>query len=122
MPALDANLDVHLHGLLRHGSAYVSAYDGRVHLSLPERLPFADRDDTRIHICKGKENCFDLAVSYYPRAVQPANRAEIIAQCQEDPIMDLTVPIAIGRAILIPSEEYIQFIALGETLTDTPEF
>jgi len=122
MATLNANLDLFLGGLLRHGTPYISSYDGRVHLSLPERLPFTQRDDTKTHICKGHENCYDLAVSYYPRVADPAERAEIIAQFQEDPILDLTVPLPQGRLVLIPSESYIQFIAFGDSLTEYPEF
>ena len=122
MPALDENLDIKLHGLLRHGSPYVSEYDGRVHLSLPERLPFVVRDDSRTHVAKGAENCFDLAKLYYNKDSKSADKAEIIAQFQEDPILDLSTPIQYGRVVIIPSEKYIQFIAYGDSLTEYPEF
>ena len=114
------DLNVYLTGLAIHGYVYRSAAVDRVFLSLPERLPHQQRHDSRMHICKGSETLFDIANMYYPRARRPVDYAQVIAQFQEDPVIDLLLPLDVNRIIMVPSEEYIQDIAYGSSLTEYP--
>lgn len=114
-------LDAFLFGLARHGASYKDE-GGRIYLSLRERLPFIDRDDWITHICKGGERCADLAIKYFKRYfMHPVDAAPIIAECQEYPILNVFDRLEQGRVMLIPSNDYINDIAYGTTLYDTPK-
>jgi len=114
-------LSLFLPWLARHGQAYQNA-DGEVHLTLPERLPYIDRDDTATHVCKAGERLFDIAIHYFKDSMgdYAVDCWEIIAQFQEDPIVDGSVTLPVGLVLLIPSDEYIQEVALGEPLHEYP--
>lgn len=113
-------LTVYLPWLARHGQAYQNAA-GVIHLTLPERLPHVIRDDSVIHVCKGDERLQDIAVYYYRDTYENAvDMWEVIAQFQEDPIVDGSIPLPANRVLEIPSVEYIQEVALGEPLHEYP--
>jgi len=116
-----ANLSLHLPWLARHGQSYQNA-DGEVHLTLPERLPHEDRDDTITHVCKAGERLYDIAIHYFKDSMgdYAVDCWEIIAQFQEDPIIDGSVLLESNRVLLIPSDEYIQEVALGDPLHEAP--
>jgi hypothetical protein len=119
---INAALNPDLSWLNRHGDVYQNE-DGELHLTLPERLPHQVRDDTFVHPCKeGGEYLLDIAVYYYKNQIaNPVDCWEIIAQFQEDPIVDGSVPLPGGTALQIPSIEYIIEVALGEQLRQYPE-
>lgn len=113
-------LTVHLPRLLRHGYAYKNDL-GEVHTSIPERLPHIEYDSAIPHICKGGEYVQDLAVLYYKAILDYAvDAAEIIAQYQDDPIVDISVPLDANRVIMIPPLLYIQEVAYSDSLAETP--
>jgi len=120
--AQDLDISRHLEGLARHGYPYRRTEDGKTYLSLPERLPYEPDDAARIHVCKGAERLMDLAIMYFPRDPNAIDRAIVIGQYQEDPIIDPFVPLLANRIVMIPSESYFQGTAYGESLTDDPEF
>ena len=112
---------VYLYGLERHGEAYVND-DGEVHLSLPERLPFEERDDTEIHIVQGEETLLDIAAQHYRRTFRnPVDLWQVIAEFQEHTIIDPSVPLDKGMIVLIPSKYYCADIAFGESLSEYPQ-
>ena len=116
----NAALTTYLPWLSRHARPYQNAL-GEVHLTVPERLPHMQRDDTVVHICKDGETLQGLAVMYYQNSISNAVDCwEIIAQFQEDPIVDGSVPLGVGRVLLIPSAEYIREVALGDPLHEYP--
>ena len=108
----------YLSWLGRHGELYCN-HLGETHLTITERLPYVDYDDVITHICKKGECLLDVAVYYYKdRVDRPADCWEIIANYQDDPIIDGSVPLTAGRVILIPPQSYIQEVALGMALRE----
>jgi hypothetical protein len=117
---MTASLTQYLPWLQRHGEIYQNSAD-EVHISRPERLPHVQRDDTIVHICKEGERLQDIAVAYYKDAfAEPVDMWEVIAQFQEDPIVDGSVPPGADRVLLIPSAEYVKEVALGDPLHEYP--
>lgn len=114
-------IGVFLGGLERHGEPY-SYEDGKTYVSLPERLPDEERDDSTTHIATGNENLLDIAVLYYGGAYRnPVDLWQVIAQFQEETIIDPSVPVEKGTVVLIPSVDYCTEIAFGEMLSDYPQ-
>lgn len=114
-------LNLYLPWLARHGKAYQNELN-EVHISLPERVPFVERDDSIIHICKEGEYLPQIALHYYRnRLADPLLAWEVIAQFQEDPIVDASLPLKAGTVLLIPSVEFVQQVALGDPLHEFPE-
>lgn len=115
------NLNLYLPWLARHGQAYQNAL-GEVHISLPERIPFADRDDVITHVCKEGEYLPQIALHYYKNKLpDPILAWEVLAQCQEDPIVDGSLPLRSGTVLVIPHPDYIEQVALGDPLHEFPE-
>lgn len=107
--------------LSRHGETYQNEF-GETQLTITERLPAIEYDDTITHVAKAGENLFDIAVHYYQHQIENAADCwEILAECQEDPIIDGSVPLRAGQIILVPPVAYIQEVALGTSLRDTPQ-
>jgi hypothetical protein len=105
----------------RHARA-IQFDDGRIIFRLPERIPFEDRDDSILHISNGRERLWDLAQLYYGSEVRDAiDLWEVIAQFQPEPIQDPSIPLQAGLSVLIPSLEYIEDVAFGDSLSDVPE-
>jgi hypothetical protein len=114
---------VNLHGLERHGEAYADEND-RVFISLPERVPPMERDDSGVHVVQsdGGETLMDVAILYYKELFQnPVDMAEIIAQFQEHTVVDMSVPLDQGTILLLPSVEFIADVALGDSLSEFPQ-
>lgn len=120
-PVTTDGLSVRLQRLARHGYAYRND-ENEVHLTLPERLPHVLSDDTMTYVCTGEERLQDIAARMYRGLLDnPVDAAEIIAQFQESPIIDVSVPIEANRVLMLPSLTYIQEIAYGDSLTEYPE-
>uniref|UniRef100_A0A6H1Z9L9 Uncharacterized protein n=1 Tax=viral metagenome TaxID=1070528 RepID=A0A6H1Z9L9_9ZZZZ len=104
-----------------HGVAY-EADDGKLYVSLPERLPFDGGDDGIPHVCTGNENVLDICLAYFRGIYQdPVDKWWIVAQAQNDPVVDPLVPLRKGTILVIPSISYIEEVAGGDTLSDYPE-
>jgi hypothetical protein len=89
---------------------------------LPERVDYEDDDDIIIHIVADGERLYDIAQFHYGTARNnPWDMWEVIAQFQPEPILDPSVILETGREIYIPSSEFIEEVAYGPTLTDTPK-
>lgn len=116
-----APISLFLPGLSRHGYAYEGA-DGKIYLSLPERLPHEPREDSIPYECNGSEYLFNIACAFYRGLFKnPEDVAEIIAEFQEDPIIDISVPPPQGTILQLPSPEYILQYAYGDSLSDIPD-
>jgi hypothetical protein len=114
-------LSIRLERLARHATAYQN-YLGETQLTTPERLPFVEYDGAIPHICKGDEYLQDIANLYFRNLIDyPVDIAEIIAQYQEDPILDLSIPLSTNRVISVPPLSYIMEVAYGESLADNPK-
>lgn len=114
-------LGIYLQGLERHGVAYTDG-EGRLFVSLPEHLPFEVRDDSGVHVCKGGETLLELAIGYYRDSyANPIDMVDVIAEFQENRIVDRSVPLEAGRIVLIPSTTYNEEIAFGEDLSEYPQ-
>jgi len=126
MPAAPRNvtyISLVLERLERHALPYRDEDTGRVYLTLPERLPHDDTDEPATYVCRGHENLLDIAVLHYRKFyAHPADLWQVIAEFQEEPIIDPFTPPPQGRVILVPSPSYIEEVGYGEPLTDTPEF
>lgn len=118
---MSSPLSAYLPWLARHGEAYLNEL-GETQLTITERLPSVSYDEAYTHIVKEGETLIDIAVRYYQNQTEnPADCWEIIAECQEDPIIDGSVPLRAGQLILVPPPAFIQEIALGPSLRDTPQ-
>lgn len=107
--------------LYRHAPA-VLADDGSVLFLNPERVPFEDRDDTIEYTATGHEYLWDIALAHYGLTyIGDIDLGEVIANFQPEPIQDLSVPVAEGRELHIPSMDYITEVVKGPPLSDEPE-
>lgn len=116
-----SSIELFLSGLARHAKPYRNDDTGILCLSLPERLPTQIRDDSLLHISKEGDTCLSLAVAYFKDALEPPTEmAVLIANFQDPPIVDMSIPIEPGRVVQIPSMGYRQEVYEGDTLTETP--
>jgi len=107
--------------LYRH-SRLTQKEDGSVFFTLPERVSFDDQDDVTTHIANGQEFLWDIAQQYYKRVyVSPLDLWEVLMQFQPEPIQDPSVPVPLGQEVYIPSLEWIEEVAFGQSLADVPE-
>jgi hypothetical protein len=112
---------LYLERLARHANVYKNAL-GELHITVPERLPHLLSDGVQTHICKGEERLQNLANKYYKGLLEaPIDAVDVIAQFQEEPILDTSVPLEPNRVLLIPPASYVQEIAYGDSLTEYPE-
>ena len=117
----DDFLGVDLLELERHGIAYTKS-DGTVRLSLPERVPYVQRDDNDHYVCRGGETLIDVAIMAYKKFYQhPMDQWPILQQCQEDPILDPSLPLPQGLVLVVPSPSFNEEVAYGEDLTEYPQ-
>ena len=115
-------LSIYLTGLAVHGSPYRDPVTSEVYLSLPERLYFESRPDSKTHICKSGETCLSIAIRYFSRLFRhPVDSADIIAQFQEPAILDISQSLPQGFVVMIPSSGYINEVAYGNSLVETPK-
>jgi len=95
--------------------------DGTVIFLLPERVEFEDDDDVIIHRANANEYLWDICMRYYGQVqLNTMDLPEVLANFQPDPILDLSLPLAEGRDVYIPSMDFIQDVAKGPSLADTP--
>lgn len=107
--------------LYRHALA-MQAEDGSVLFLNPERVPYEDRDDTIEHTASGKDYLWDIALSHYDMvSIGDIDLGEVIANFQPEPLQDLSVPVAEGRELYIPSMDFITEVVRGSSLADEPE-
>ena len=97
------------------GVAPIRAADGRV--ALPEREPlgFRDRADNRSHVVLPEDTLAALAGLYFDPLPRACGYWWAIAQFQPEPIVDPTLPLAVGRVLVVPSVAMLESY-LGDEL------
>ena len=58
---------------------------------------------------------------YQESSRSPWSMAEVVAQFQPRPIIDLSVPVEAGRVLYLPDPDWIEAVVYGETLTEVPD-
>jgi len=126
--AVDTSLaSFNLGGLYRHGAIYEGA-DGRLYVSVPERLPAFDVVDGQyaaVYAARGGgETLIDVALLYYRGTLSsPVDAWEVLAQFQDDPLVDPFCYLTRGRLLQVPPAAYFGAYAYGDSLLDgSPEF
>lgn len=85
------------------GVAPIRTSDGRVVLPEREPLAFRDRADNRTHVVLPEDALAALAGTYFAPLPRACGYWWAIAQFQPAPIVDPTLPLAVGRVLVIPS-------------------
>ena len=90
--------------------------DEEVRLFLTERAPygFHGHADTRAHVVAQGESLFDLAGRYFAPLPRACGFWWAIADFQQDPIIDPTLELEVGRRLLIPSVRVLADVILSE--------
>ncbi len=99
----------------RHSFA-AGVRDDEGRLLLPEREPygFHAQPDTRAHVVAQGESLFDLAGRYFYPLPRACGFWWAIADFQQDPIIDPTLELEVGRRLLIPSVRVVTDVILSE--------
>jgi len=119
--ATPEEMGIVLSGLSRHGDVYAQEGTGKMFLTLRERMPRVF-DDSTPYACKGGEFLPQVVVSAYKEFFQdPLSLLPVVAEFQEDPIIDLSVPLEQGRMLDLPSISYITDFPFGDPLTEFPD-
>ena len=100
----DTQLGLYLPRLLRHGTAYVN-YKGETHLTLLERLPHVVLEDAALKVCGGGEYLHHIVIHHYSGVLSdPLDALDVVAQYQEEPIIDYSIPMIANRIFfMVPS-------------------
>lgn len=98
----------------RH-SFTVGVRDEQGRLFLTEREPygFHGHADTRAHVVAQGESLFDLAGRYFAPLPRACGFWWAIADFQQDPIIDPTLELEVGRRLLIPSVRVLTDVILS---------
>jgi len=95
-------------------SAAVLDDAGRLFLTEREPFRFQALPDNRVHIVKEGDTLFTIAGRYFAPLPRPAGLWWVIADFQPEPVHDPTLPLELGRAILIPSVRIVTEVILSE--------
>jgi hypothetical protein len=114
-------LSVYIDRLQRHGAPYRND-DGETHVDLPERLPHVHYEQATTFICGGGERLHDIVIARYNGIVEdPIDMLDIVAQYQEEPILDTSIPLPAGLVLELPPPLYRQDVAYGDSLAEYPK-
>jgi len=92
----------------------VQDYAGRRVLTEREPYGFHAHPDTRGHVVAQGESLFDLAGRYFAPLPRACGFWWAIADFQQDPIIDPTLELEVGRRLLIPSVRVLTDVILSE--------
>jgi len=99
----------------RHSfTAGVRDEEGRLFLTEREPYGFHGHADTRAHVVAQGESLFDLAGRYFAPLPRACGFWWAIADFQQDPIIDPTLELEVGRRVLIPSVRVLTDVILSE--------
>jgi hypothetical protein len=105
----------------RHGQVYRDLGTGKVYVTIPERIPNVEEPDNRIHVCRGGETILDVTVLFFKDVFPcPVDIWPVVAQFQEEPILDPFLPLDSGRVLTIPSPDFVRNVAYGDSLAEFP--
>ena len=88
--------------------------EGRLFLTEREPYGFRAPPDTRAHVVAQGESLFDLAGRYFAPLPRACGFWWAIADFQQDPIIDPTLELEVGRRLLIPSVRVLTDVILSE--------
>ncbi|MCA2977363.1 MAG: hypothetical protein INH37_03680 [Myxococcaceae bacterium] len=88
--------------------------EGRVFLTEREPYGFRAHPDTWAHVVAQGESLFDLAGRYFAPLPRACGFWWAIADFQQDPIIDPTLELEVGRRLLIPSVRVLTDVILSE--------
>jgi hypothetical protein len=99
----------------RHSfTAGVRDEEGRLFLTEREPYGLHGHADTRAHVVAQGESLFDLSGRYFAPLPRACGFWWAIADFQQDPIIDPTLELEIGRRLLIPSVRVLTDVILSE--------
>ena len=87
---------------------------GRLFLTEREPYAFHTHPDTRRHVVAQGESLFDLAGRYFAPLPRACGFWWAIADFQQDPIIDPTLELELGRPLFIPSVRVLTDVILSE--------
>ncbi len=87
---------------------------GRLFLTEREPYAFHTHPDTRTHVVAQGESLFDLAGRYFAPLPRACGFWWAIADFQQDPIIDPTLELELGRPLFIPSVRVLTDVILSE--------
>jgi len=87
---------------------------GRLFLTEREPYGFHKHADTRVHVVAQGDTLFALAGRYFAPLPRACGFWWVIADFQENPIIDPTLELDLGRRIYIPSLRVLTDVILGE--------
>jgi hypothetical protein len=76
---------------------------GRLYLADRTRYRYRELPDNRFHQVAEGDSLYVLAATYFEGLDRPSGMFWVIADFQPTPIFDTTVPLEIGRVLVIPS-------------------
>lgn len=85
------------------GAAPYADESGRIVLGEREPVSFRDRPDNRTHTVLPGDTLAALASGYFAPLPRACGYWWAIAEYQLEPIVDPTEPLAVGRALIVPS-------------------
>ena len=77
--------------------------DGKLYLSDREPFRFIERSDNRFHTVQEGDTLFSLAFQYFAPLPRPDQFFWVIADFQQDPIVDATLKLPKGITLVVPS-------------------
>lgn len=119
--AYNALKSVLVNSLYRHAQL-VQHENGDTLFTLPERIPFIDRDDNTLFIASGREYLWHVAIHHYKTiSIYNIDLIDVIAQFQPEPIQDTSVRLKERQEVYIPSLHFIAEVVQGPSLIEEAE-
>lgn len=98
----------------------VPGEDGRLELTEREPYGFFPHPDNRTHVVVQGDTLFALAGRYFTPLPRACGFWWVLADYQPEPIVDATIPPALGRALSICSLRVLTDVILGESRRTSP--
>lgn len=117
-------VDLADNGLYRHALVMRDPdEDNELIFLLPEQVEYQPHDGMTVFAVEVAQTLQEICMAHYGATSvrYPWRTAEIVAQFQPSPILDLSVPIQTKRMLYLPSVDWIDAVAYGDTLTEVPD-